>query len=46
MPHYSFPVFSPSGELVADEDDVDLGDDDAAREYGECVISELVRNEP
>ena len=41
MPRYTFPVFSPAGELVADEDGVDLPDDDVARKYGQSVISEL-----
>jgi hypothetical protein len=45
MPHYRFPVFRPSGELVAYEDGVHLPDDDAARKYGEDVISELVRHD-
>ena len=31
---------------MADEDGVDLPDDDAARQYGESVISELMRDEP
>lgn len=46
MPRYKFPLFSPAGELVTDEDGVDLPDDDVARKYGESVISELLRDEP
>ena len=37
MPRYRFPVFSPTGELVDDEEGVDLPDDDTVRKYGESV---------